>query len=146
MRHGVGGGRRKLSSQILASQVSILLAVVLVGFALFARQERHQLDRQYMDEALQIAQTVADTPEVKGCIEFPSIDCDGTLQHVADRIEQDTSTDYVVIVDADRIRHTPPDPALVGRQIEEPALVTGPDVRFDHGSVGESVNGRVPLY
>ena len=65
MRRGSG---RRLSSQIFVSQVSILLAVVLVGFGLFAVQERKQLDRQYMDEALQIAQTVADTPEVKTCI------------------------------------------------------------------------------
>ncbi|NUR58464.1 MAG: sensor histidine kinase [Catenulispora sp.] len=145
MRRGVIGGR-KLSNQILASQVSILLAVVLVGFALFARQERHQVDHQYMDEALQIAQTVADTPEVRGCIEFPSADCDGTLQGIATRIQTDTSTDYVVIVDAGGVRHTHPKRELVGRRIEESALVTKPDVRFDHGIVGDSVNGRVPLY
>jgi two-component system CitB family sensor kinase len=142
MRRGSG---RRLSSQIFVSQVSILLAVVLVGFGLFAVQERKQLDRQYMDSALQIAQTVADTPEVKTCIAFPSADCDGTLQTIADRIQRDTNTDYVVIVDRDRIRHTHPNPALRGRQIEEPALVTKPEVRFDPGSVGESVNGRVPL-
>lgn len=149
MRRVTGSGRRKLSSQILASQISILLAVVLVGFALFARQERHQFDRQYMDEALQIAQTVADMPEVRGCVEFPSENCDGTLQGIASRIEGDTKTDYVVIVDANRIRHTHPThgrpDSLVGKQIEEATLVTAPDVRFDHGSVGESVNGRVPL-
>jgi two-component system CitB family sensor kinase len=149
MRRGVIGGR-KLSNQILASQVSILLAVVVVGFALFARQERHQLDHQYMDEALQIAQTVADTPEVKGCIEFPSPDCDGTLQAIADRVQKDTSTDFVVIVDAAGIRHTHPShgrpDSLVGKRIDEAAPVTRPDVRFDHGSLGPSVNGRVPLY
>ncbi|NUP52538.1 MAG: sensor histidine kinase [Catenulispora sp.] len=149
MRRVAGSGRRKLSSQILASQISILLAVVLVGFALFARQERHQFDRQYMDEALQIAQTVADMPEVRGCVEFPSENCDGTLQAIASRIEGDTKTDYVVIVDANRVRHTHPShdrpDSLVGKQIEEATLVTRPDVRFDHGSVGESVNGRVPL-
>ncbi|MFL6113538.1 MAG: ATP-binding protein [Catenulispora sp.] len=144
MRRVMGG--RKLSTQIFASQMSILLAVVLAGFGLFARQERHQLDRQYMDQALQIAQTVADTPQVRGCIEFPSPDCDGTLQDIADRIERDTKTHYVVIADANRIRHTHPKPELRGKPLEEPTLVTKPDVRFDHGSVGVSVNGRVPLY
>ncbi len=138
-------GRRKLSTQIFASQVSILLAVVLVGFGLFAREERHQLDRQYMDQALQVAQTVADTPEVKTCIEFPSPDCDGKLQAIADTIERDTDSDYVVIVDENRVRHTHPKPELRGRPLEETVLVTKPDVRFDSGSVGESVNGRVPL-
>jgi len=137
---------RRLSSQIFISQVSILLAVVLAGFGLFAAQERRQLDRQYMDEALQIAQTVADTPDVRGCIEFPSPNCDGTLQNIAWRIQGDTKTDYVVIVDANLIRHTHPKPAMIGKKIEENALVTKPDVRFDHGSVGDSVNGRVPLY
>ncbi|MEZ0115320.1 two-component system CitB family sensor kinase [Catenulispora sp. EB89] len=142
MRQGSG---RRLSSQIFVSQVSILLVVVLVGFGLFAVQERKQVDRQYMDEALQIAQTVADTPEVKSCIGFPSTNCDGTLQNIADRLQRDTKTDYVVIVDQNRIRHTHPNQLLRGQPIEEP-LVTKPDVRFDPGSVGESVNGRVPLY
>src|SRR6478609_6976764 len=97
MRRGSG---RRLSSQIFVSQVSILLAVVLVGFGLFAVQERRQLDRQYMDEALQIAQTVADTPEVKTCIAFPSTDCDGKLQSIADFIQRDTASDYVVVFDS----------------------------------------------
>ncbi|WP_194895801.1 ATP-binding protein [Catenulispora pinisilvae] len=136
---------RRLSSQIFVSQVSILLAVVLVGFALFAVQERKQVDRQYMDEALQIAQTVADTPEVRTCIDFPSPNCDGTLQDIAHRLEHDTKTDYVVIVDESGIRHTHPDIAERGKPIDEP-LVTRPAVRIDHGAVGTSVNGRVPLY
>ncbi|MBS2538720.1 sensor histidine kinase [Catenulispora sp. NF23] len=136
---------RRLSSQIFVSQVSILLAVVLVGFGLFAVQERKQVDRQYMDEALQIAQTVADTPQVRTCIDFPSPNCDGTLQDIAYRLERDTKTDYVVIVDKNGIRHTHPETAERGQSIGEP-LVTAPNVRIDHGSVGTSVNGRVPLY
>ena len=73
-----------------------------------------------MDEALQIAQTVADTPEVKTCIAFPSADCDGTLQDIADRIQRDTKTDYVVIVDKNRIRHTHPN-AGAARQADRGA-------------------------
>ncbi|MEY9893075.1 two-component system CitB family sensor kinase [Catenulispora sp. MAP5-51] len=142
MRRGSG---RRLSSQIFVSQVSILLAVVLVGFALFAIQERRQVDRQYMDEDLQIAQTVADTPSVKTCIAFPSVDCDGTLQAIAYRLQIDTASDYVVIVDKSGIRHTHPNAGLIGKPIDEP-LVTRPNVRIDHGAVGTSVNGRVPLY
>src|SRR5579859_4932274 len=126
MRRGSG---RRLSSQIFVSQVSILLAVVLVGFALFAIQERRQVDRQYMNEDLQIAQTVADTPEVRGCIEFPSSDCDGTLQQIAARLQRDTGSDYVVIVDRAGIRHTHPNADLIGKQIDEP-LVTRPNVRI----------------
>jgi two-component system CitB family sensor kinase len=141
MRRGAG---RRLSSQIFVSQVSILLAVVLVGFGLFAVQERKQLERQYMEEDLQIAWTVADTPDVKICIAYPSANCDGTLLRIATRIQGDTDSDYVVIVDAQGIRHTHPRKALIGQSIDEP-LVTRPDVRMDHGSVGTSVNGRVPL-
>jgi two-component system, CitB family, sensor kinase len=141
MRRGSG---RRLSSQIFVSQVSILLAVVLVGFGLFAVQERKQLDRQYMDEDLQIAQTVADTPDVKTCIAYPSPNCDGTLVRIAGRIQRDTKSNYVVIVDAKGIRHTHPTASLIGKSIDEP-LVTAPNVRMDHGSIGTSVNGRVPL-
>ena len=141
MRRGSG---RRLSSQIFVSQVSILLAVVLVGFGLFAVQERKQVDRQYMNEALQIAQTVADTPEVKTCIAFPSTNCDGTLQQIADRLEGDTASDYVVVFDMNRVRHTHPKKALRGT-VDDRALVSKPEEGFDHDSLGASVNGRVPL-
>lgn len=142
MRRGSG---RRLSTQIFVSQVSILLAVVLVGFGLFAVQERKQVDRQYMDEDLQIAQTVADTPDVKSCMEFPSPNCDGTLQQIADRVERDTASAYVVIFDMRRVRHTHPTVALRGKADNGKPIVTRPQVGFDHGVLGPSVNGRVPL-
>ena len=56
--------RRKLATQILASQLTILVFTVLLGFALLTVQERRALDRQYEARAPAIAQTVAGIPNV----------------------------------------------------------------------------------
>src|SRR5882672_6573482 len=101
---------RKLSSQIFVSQVSILLAVVLVGFGLFARQERHQLDQEWMDKSLAIAETVAGVPEIRQCMEFGSQieGCDSTVQNIATRIKDQTHASYIVVIDYNRVRWSHP--------------------------------------
>jgi sensor histidine kinase regulating citrate/malate metabolism len=58
---------RKLSTEILIAQLAILTATVLIGFVLFARAERAQLDHQYEQRAGAIAQTVAGVPDVQAC-------------------------------------------------------------------------------
>jgi two-component system CitB family sensor kinase len=138
---------RKLSSQIFVSQVSILLAVVLVGFGLFARQEREQLNQEWMDKSLAIAETVAGVPEIRSCIENRVEGCDTEVQDIAERIRTETRASYVVVVDMNRVRHSHPKPALIGQKVDE-TLVTSPkgEVRFDNGVTGPSVNGLAPMY
>jgi two-component system, CitB family, sensor kinase len=138
---------RKLSTQIFASQVAILAATVVVGFALFATGERAQLDRQYERQAASIAWTAAQIPEIRACM-TPDATCDGTVQSIASKIVAGTSAAYVVVIDMNRIRHSHPYPDLIGKQIEEPiATLDGRDhVTIDSGSTGRSANGKAPLY
>jgi two-component system CitB family sensor kinase len=138
---------RKLSSQIFVSQVSILLAVVLVGFGLFSRQERHQLEQEWMDKSLAIAKTVAGVPEIRQCIEFgKQIEgCDSTIQNDAETIRTQTGASYVVVIDKDGFRWSHRNPKLIGQKVSEP-LVTTADMRIDHGDTGPSANGRYPIY
>jgi len=144
MRRGIG---RKLSSQIFVSNVTVLLAVVLVGFGLFARQEKRQLDQEWMDKSLAIAETVAGVPEIRQCIEFGAQieGCHSTVQNIASDMQNRTHASYVVIVDAQQIRWSHPKAELVGQKITEP-LVTKADVRFDNGDMKSSVNGRFPIF
>ena len=139
---------RKLSSQIFAAQLAILLASMLIGFLLFARAERSRLDHEYEQRSVAIAQSVANVPEIQNCIE--GLACPVSVQTLATRIQQATGAAYVVVIDLNRVRHSHPDPSRIGQQVEEPIVTVDgkTHVRIDPGSpsIGRSANGRVPLY
>ena len=137
---------RRLSTQIFDSQLAILALTVLVGFVLFAHQDRIQLDRQYEQRAASIAQTVAGVPTVIGCIQGTS--CPESVQQIASRIQRETGASYVVVIDLSRVRHSHPDPELIGQQVEEPiATLDGrTHVGIDIGKTGRSANGKAPMY
>ncbi len=139
---------RRLSSQIFAAQLAILTTTILVGFVLLVRVERGHLDSQYEARAAEIAQTTADVPEIRKCMQQQTLGCAATIQGVATKIEKDTGASYVVVIDMNRVRHSHPNPALVGQQISEPIVVADGlvHVGIDNGSTGRSANGRVPLY
>ncbi|HEU5426798.1 MAG TPA: sensor histidine kinase [Actinocrinis sp.] len=139
---------RRLSTQILVSQIAILVAVVLGGFALFAYQQRGQLDHQTEQRAVDIAGTVAGIPEVGACLETEGGACGDSIQQIANRVMATTDASYVVVIDMNRVRHSHPDPALIGKQVEESIITVDRKVhvRMDNGATGRSANGRVPLY
>ena len=139
---------RKLSTQILVSQLAILSATVLIGFALFATVQRSQLDHQYEQRAGAIAQTVAGVPDIQACLQGIAAQCREPIQAVATRIQHETGASYVVVIDMNRVRHSHPDPSLVGQQVEEPIVTVDgrTHYRIDHGRTGTSANGRAPMY
>ena len=139
---------RKLSSQIFVAQLAILIATVATGFALFVRVEHQQLDREYEQRSAAIAQTVAGAPDVGACLEHIAALCTQPIQTVATRIQRETGASYVVVIDMNRVRHSHPDPALVGQKVEEPIVTVDgrTHVGIDNGSTGRSANGKAPLY
>lgn len=139
---------RRLSSQILASQIAILVAVVLGGFTLFGTQQRAQLDLQYEQRAASIAQTVAGIPEVGACLETEGGACGDSIQQIATRVQNETGASYVVVIDMNRVRHSHPIPALIGQQVSEPIVTVDgkTHIRIDNGDTGRSANARAPLY
>lgn len=139
---------RRLSSQILASQIAILVAVVLGGFTLFGSQQRAQLDLQYEQRAASIAQTVAGIPEVGACLETEGGACGDSIQQIATRVRKETGASYVVVIDMNRVRHSHPNPALIGQQVTEPIVTLDgrTHVGPDDGSTGPSANAKAPLY
>jgi two-component system CitB family sensor kinase len=137
--------KRRLSTQILASQLTILMVTVLVGFAVFARAERGQFDRQYEERALSIAQTVAGIPVIREALEYG--DSGRVVQSTAERVRVNSGAAYVVVIDLSGTRHSHPNPDLVGRQVEEPliALDGQGHTGIDDGSLGRSANGKAPI-
>ena len=141
-------GMRRLSSQIFVAQLVILTTTIVVGFALFVRVERPRLDSQFEARAVEVAQTTAAIPEIRRCMQQRAAGCGAAIPSIAATIEKNTGASYVVIIDMNRVRHSHPDPALIGQQISEPIVVTDGRVHVgtDNGSTGRSANGRVPLY
>jgi two-component system, CitB family, sensor kinase len=139
---------RKLSTQIFIAQLAILTATVLIGFVLFARAERSQLDRQYEQRAGAIAQTVAGVPDIQACLRSINDQCREPIQTIANRIQHATGASYVVVIDMQRVRHSHPAPALIGQKVEEPIVTTDGKThyRIDNGATGRSANGRAPMY
>jgi two-component system CitB family sensor kinase len=137
--------RRKLATQILASYLTILVLTTLLGFALTTYQERDQLDRQYQQRALAIAHTVAGIPTIGQAIEYG--DGGDVVQSIAEQVHRDSGAAYVVVIDRAGIRHSHPNPALVGQNIREPVVALDGQSRADTdpGKPLPSARARVPL-
>jgi two-component system CitB family sensor kinase len=137
---------RKLSTQIVASQLAILATAALIGFGLFTNAERHHLDGQYQDRALAIAQTVAGIPIIREALEYG--DSGNAIQSTAERIRAASNAAYVVVIDLQGVRHSHPNPKLIGQPVEEPliALDGHGHTGVDNGSLGRSANGKAPVY
>ena len=138
---------RKLSTQILASQVVILVITVVVGFGLFVRGERTNLDHTYERRAGAIAATTAQIPDIRRCMATGSR-CGDTIQSLAMGVMSATGASYVVVIDLHRIRHSHPYAALIGQPIAEPIATLDGQIHYtvDAGSTGRSANGKAPLY
>ncbi|MGN6781152.1 MAG: ATP-binding protein [Marmoricola sp.] len=138
----------RLSSQIFLGQLVILVATVVIGFGLFVRTERTHLDQQFETRAATIAESTAGVPRIRQCLASPDRGCAAAVQRIATAIEKDTGASYVVVIDMDRVRHSHPDPNLVGKRVEEPLAVTDGAVHtgIDDGSMGRSANGKAPLF
>ena len=139
---------RRLSSQIFVAQLAILTTTILLGFAFFVGVERTHLDSQYGALAGAIAQATADDPVIRSCLQHQAPGCAAMIQSVATTTQNNTGASYVVVIGMNRVRHSHPDPALIGQRVEEPIVVTDGKVHvgIDNGSTGRSANGKAPLY
>ncbi len=139
--------RRQLSNRILASVVLILAVSTLVGFALSTLSHRSQLERDYQQRALAIAQTFAAMPSVReGLVRHDAADR-RLIQALATEVRAETGATYIVVIDRHGVRYSHPDPALIGRRVSEPvvALDGRNHLGVDYGKLGPSASARAPL-
>lgn len=139
---------RRLSCLILLAQVAILSASLLIGFVLFAVTARANLTSDYQDRAADIAQTFAEMPAVQSCLSSGGSACDGDVQQLASATEKRTGAAYVVVIDMNRVRHSHPNPALIGKKVSEDVVARDGRVHraTDTGSTGTTANARVPVF
>jgi len=147
IRIGIGrGGKGRLSARILTNQLAILTLTGAIGFALFAFAQRAEIDRAYEERAVDIAQTTAAEPQIRQAMAHGG--GDRIVQTVAERIRKASGASYVVVIDLHGIRHSHPDPALIGEPVGDPIVVLDgrPHMGSDQGATGRSANGKAPLY
>jgi two-component system CitB family sensor kinase len=139
---------RRLSSQIFVAQLVILTVAMAVGFVLLARVEREHLDTQYESRAGSIAETVAGVPAIRSCMATERPGCARLIQSFATETQNRTKASYVVLIDMNRVRHSHPITALIGKKVAEPIIARDGKVhvRIDYGNTGPSANAIAPLY
>jgi two-component system CitB family sensor kinase len=145
-------GRRSLSAQILAIQTTVLVLTLVVGFFLAIWYAHGQLDRQYEQRALGVAQTVASTGSLEQAV--ASGDPHGVVETMAQKIWRATGVSFVVVTNSKGIRYSHPNPALVGKPVyddpepvaSEPYRTGRPWVGMQTGTLGPTARGKAPIF
>ena len=118
-----------------------------MGAAAAVWQARQELDRQYEQRSLAIAQSVASDVAIQAAL--LSGDPSGLIQPAAERVRQSTGATYVVVTDRQGIRFSHPNPAMIGKPVDEdPSSVLAGNtwVGIQTGTLGISARGKAPIF
>ncbi|PUA79149.1 sensor histidine kinase [Nocardioides currus] len=135
-----------VARQILLLQVGVVVVLVVTAVALAAWDARRDSRTSAREQATAVARSVADSPFVREQVRTP--DPTALLQPFAEEVRIDTGTDFVVIMDRDRIRWTHPDVSQIGREFvggTGDALEGRPFTQEYRGTLGPSVRAVVPV-
>ena len=139
--------RLPLAYQILVFQVAIILLSALIGAAAAVWQAGQELDRQYEERSLAIAESVATNLAIQDAL--LNHDPDGSIQRAAEDVRRSTGARYVVVTDAQGIRYSHPNPAMIGKPVDEDpsAVLAGHTwVGVQKGTLGVSARGKAPIF
>ena len=139
--------RLPLAYQILAFQVAIILLSALMGAGAALWQTSQQIDRQYQQRSLAIAESVATNSAIQDAL--LNGDPGGLVQTTAEKVRHSTGATYVVVTDRDGIRYSHPNPAMIGKPVDEnPATVLAGNtwVGVQRGTLGISARGKAPIF
>ncbi|WP_205473506.1 sensor histidine kinase [Nocardioides sp. SYSU D00038] len=107
------GRHLSVARQVLLLQVLVVVVLVVVSGALAVHDARSDARTSATDQAVSVAEAVADSPTV---LEALATDDPSTvLQPYAEEVRRDTGVDFVVVMGLDRTRFSHPDPAQLGR-------------------------------
>lgn len=139
--------RLPLAYQILVFQVAIILLSALMGAAAALWQASQELDRQYEQRSLAIAESVASNSAIQAAL--LNGDPTGLIQDSAEQIRQSTGATYVVVTNRQGIRYSHTNPAMIGKPVDEnPSSVLAGHtwVGVQTGTLGISARGKAPMF
>ncbi|MFB9238616.1 ATP-binding protein [Plantactinospora siamensis] len=141
--------RPRLATQTMLSQVVIIAVLAGAGFLLVAGLLRRELEWQFEQRALGVAQAVAEHPGLGDAVRTGRPDPAGAVEAYAEQVRQRTGALFVVVTDSNGVRFSHPDRGQIGRRVStdpsEP--LAGREVaNLEVGTLGLSARGKVPLY
>ncbi len=144
--------RQRLSTQVVIMMVAILVVTMAAGFAVVQWNLRQQVDQYWEQRALGVAETMAVQPAVIGAVTGGRPG--GQIQQLAQVVKGQTDALFVVITNAQGIRYSHPNPALIGKPVytdPEPAgsmvFRTGRSwTGLQRGTLGLVAGGKAPIY
>lgn len=145
--------RRRLSTQVVVMQVAILVMTMAAGYALMRWGYLQQtLDQQYEQRALAVAQTLASERGVVDAVENGRPG--GSVQALASAATRQTGALFIVITNAQGIRYSHPNPALIGKPVyddpepasTEPFRTGRPWTGIQSGTLGPVAGGKEPIF
>jgi len=139
--------RLPLAYKILTLQVCIVVLTASFGVAMAVWQASRQLDSQYQQRSLAIAESVASMPAIKAAL----LDGDptGSIRSTAEDVRRSTGAAYVVVTDRNGIRLSHPNPALIGKPVDESpgsVLAGKPWVGVQRGTICTAARGKEPIF
>ena len=150
--------RERLSTQVVIMMVAILVVTMAAGFAVVQWNLNRQLDDQYEQRSLAVAQSLASQASLQRAIsaeDLSGVSPRGVVQSMAMAAMRSTSATFVVVTDARGIRLSHPNPRLIGAPVwypdQEPAssepFRTGrPWMGLQHGTLGMEATGKAPIF
>jgi two-component system CitB family sensor kinase len=105
------------------------------------------LHTQYEDRALNVAKSVAQLPSVREALR--DSDPSRILQPLAEGMRKASGASFIVIAGPDGTRYSHPNPALIGKPIDEDpaAILKGQTFKgIQQGTLGTSARGKAPIF
>lgn len=141
--------RLSLATQIFALQLCVLAFTVIAGTVASVWLARQQLDEQYQDRALAVAETVAAMPDVRAAVVAQGGST--VVQPIAEAVRASSGASFIVVTDRNGIRLSHPNPALIGLSAIQPgepaAALSGQTyTATETGSLGVSARGKAPVF
>lgn len=139
--------RMTLRAQLLMLQILIVLVTVVGTGAVAIFTQEHQLRGNYRDRMIGVAQSISTNPVIREA--FDEKDPSHVIQPITELISESSGIAYAVVMNADGIRYSHPDPALIGKHVStDPAEVLSGDtyVGTQTGTMGQSWRVKVPIF
>jgi two-component system CitB family sensor kinase len=150
--------RQRLSTQVVIMMVAILAVTMAAGFFVVQWNLIRQLDEQYEQRALAVAQSLASQPGLQQAVEAGDpggIGPHGVVQGMAMAAMRSTDAAFVVVTDAQGIRLSHRTVGLIGTPVDypdreprytEPFRTGRAWMGIQHGTLGVEATGKAPIF
>jgi two-component system CitB family sensor kinase len=150
--------RQRLSTQVVIMQVALLVVAMTAGFAVMYAGLNRQLNEQYEQRALAVAQSLASQPALQRAVtagDPGGVGPHGAVQGMAMAAMHSTEAAFVVVTNDRGIRLSHRNPGLIGTPVwyhdpeptsSEPFRTGQAWMGIQHGTLGMEATGKAPMF